>query len=75
MITQLFGLHRWDHRLLGVQEFVSGIFTGSAANLQILLPAIVFAVAIGMSFATGTSLGYLWHPVANCGGIDLSLNY
>ncbi len=43
--------------LLGAKEFVSGIFAGSAANLKILMPAIVFAVAVGMSFATGTSWG------------------
>ena len=43
--------------LLGAKEFVSGIFAGSAAGLRILLPAIVFAVAVGMSFATGTSWG------------------
>ena len=43
--------------LLGAKEFVSGIFGGSAANLKIFLPAIVFIVATGMSFATGTSWG------------------
>lgn len=43
--------------LLGAKEFVSGIFEGSAAGLKILLPAIVFAVAVGMSFSTGTSWG------------------
>lgn len=42
--------------LLGASEFVSGVFEG-ATGLKILLPAIVFAVAIGMSFATGTSWG------------------
>ncbi|MFO7295412.1 MAG: Na+/H+ antiporter NhaC family protein [Clostridia bacterium] len=43
--------------LLGAKEYVSGIFKGGAANLLVLLPAIVFAVAIGMSFSTGTSWG------------------
>jgi Na+/H+ antiporter NhaC len=43
--------------LLGAKEFVSGIFAGSAAGLKLLLPAIVFLVAVGMSFATGTSWG------------------
>lgn len=43
--------------LLGADEYVSGIFKGSAANLLFLLPAIVFAVAVGMSFSTGTSWG------------------
>jgi Na+/H+ antiporter NhaC len=41
--------------MLGADEFVSGIFGGSSAT--IFLPAIVFAVAAGMSFATGTSWG------------------
>jgi len=43
--------------ILGAKEFVSGIFAGSAAGLKMLLPAMVFAVAVGMSFATGTSWG------------------
>lgn len=43
--------------LLGAREYVSGVFAGSAAGLKILLPAIVFAVAVGMSFSTGTSWG------------------
>lgn len=43
--------------LLGSKEFVSGLFAGSAAGLKILLPAIVFLIAIGMSFSTGTSWG------------------
>lgn len=43
--------------LLGAKEYVSGIFANSATGLQILLPAIVFVVAVGMSFSTGTSWG------------------
>lgn len=43
--------------LLGSKEYVSGIFAGSAAGLKIFLPAIVFLIAIGMSFSTGTSWG------------------
>lgn len=43
--------------LLGSKEFVSGIFEGSAAGLKAFLPAIVFAIAVGMSFSTGTSWG------------------
>jgi tetracycline resistance efflux pump len=42
--------------LLGAREYVSTIFKG-ATGLKIMLPAIVFAVAIGMSFSTGTSWG------------------
>jgi len=40
---------------LGSSEFVSNIFNDGAAT--VFLPAIVFAVAVGMSFATGTSWG------------------
>lgn len=43
--------------LLGASEYVSGIFEGSAAGLKNFLPAIVFLVAVGMSFSTGTSWG------------------
>lgn len=43
--------------LLGSSEFVSGIVTGSAGSLQLFLPAIIFLIAVGMSFATGTSWG------------------
>jgi len=43
--------------LLGSKEYVSGIFAGSASGLRMLLPAIVFVVAVGMSFSTGTSWG------------------
>jgi len=43
--------------LLGSKEYVSGIFAGSASGLRVLLPAIVFAIAVGMSFSTGTSWG------------------
>ena len=42
--------------LLEAGPFVSGIVK-SATALQILLPLILFAVAIGLSFATGTSWG------------------
>jgi len=41
--------------LIGASDFVRGIFEGSSATM--FLPAIVFAVAAGMSFATGTSWG------------------
>jgi len=43
--------------LLGADVFVSTLFETSAKNLVNLLPAIVFAVAVGLSFATGTSWG------------------
>lgn len=42
--------------MLEAGPFVSGLVE-SATALQILLPLILFAVAIGLSFATGTSWG------------------
>ncbi len=41
---------------LGAAEFVKGLVENATA-LQILLPLILFAVALGLSFATGTSWG------------------
>ena len=43
--------------LLGAPEYVSELVHGSAKALQLLLPAIIFLVAIGLSFSTGTSWG------------------
>ena len=42
---------------LGAAEYVSGVVSSSAAELQQLLPAIVFIVAAFLAFATGTSWG------------------
>lgn len=42
---------------LGAADFVSGIMSNSAAGLSFFLPAIIFLVAVGLSFATGTSWG------------------
>jgi Na+/H+ antiporter NhaC len=42
---------------LGAAEFVAGVVRGSAAGLQNLLPAIIFLIAVGLSFSTGTSWG------------------
>ena len=42
---------------LGAKIFISQIVQGSAAGFQMLLPAIIFLIAIGLSFATGTSWG------------------
>ena len=42
---------------LGAAEYVAGIVESSAGNLIVLLPAIVFLVGCGLSFATGTSWG------------------
>ena len=42
---------------LGADVFVAGLMEGAAAGLYMMLPAIIFLVAIGLAFATGTSWG------------------
>ncbi len=42
---------------LGAKIFISQIVEGSAGALQAFLPAIIFLIAVGLSFATGTSWG------------------
>ncbi|MBR3538099.1 MAG: Na+/H+ antiporter NhaC family protein, partial [Eubacterium sp.] len=43
--------------LLGAKVFVADMVAGSAAGLQALLPAVIFLVALGLAFSTGTSWG------------------
>ena len=43
--------------LLGAKFFVADLMNGAAAGLASFLPAIIFIVACGLSFATGTSWG------------------
>ena len=43
--------------LLGAKVFVAQLMEGAAAGLSSLLPAIIFLVACGLAFATGTSWG------------------
>jgi len=43
--------------LLGADVFVANLLDGSAAGLKAFLPAIIFAVSIGLAFSTGTSWG------------------
>lgn len=43
--------------LLGAKYFVADMVAGSAASLQSMLPAVIFLVALGLAFATGTSWG------------------
>ncbi len=43
--------------LLGANEYVAMLVSGSAAGLKALLPSIIFLVALGLAFATGTSWG------------------
>ena len=42
---------------LGAKVFISQMIEGSAGGFQLLLPAIIFLIAVGLSFATGTSWG------------------
>ena len=43
--------------MLGADIYVYDLMQGAAAGLKMLLPAIIFLVAVGLSFATGTSWG------------------
>ena len=42
---------------LGAAEYVAGLVKQSAGSFMNFLPAIVFLIAVGLSFATGTSWG------------------
>ena len=42
---------------LGAKIYISQLVEGSAAGFQMLLPAIIFLIAVGLSFSTGTSWG------------------
>ena len=42
---------------LGAKEFVEGVVQGSAQSFMGFLPAIIFVIAVGLAFATGTSWG------------------
>ena len=43
--------------LLGANVFVAGLVESTATSLHGFLPVIIFAVAAGLAFATGTSWG------------------
>ena len=43
--------------LLGADVFVAGLVENSAAGFRMLLPAVIFLVALGLAFSTGTSWG------------------
>ena len=43
--------------MLGADIFVKTVMDGSAAALSSFLPAVIFLIALGLSFATGTSWG------------------
>ncbi len=42
---------------LGAKEYVEMVVEGSAGSFKLFLPAIVFLIACGLSFSTGTSWG------------------
>ncbi len=42
---------------LGAKAYVAGIVSNSAEGLLMFLPVIIFVIAVGLSFATGTSWG------------------
>ena len=42
---------------LGAKEFIAGIVEATAGSFTNFLPAVIFLIAIGLSFATGTSWG------------------
>lgn len=42
---------------LGAKEFIAGIVETTAGTFQNFLPAVIFLIAVGLSFATGTSWG------------------
>ena len=42
---------------LGAKIFISELIHGTAGTFQSFLPAIIFLIAVGLSFATGTSWG------------------
>jgi len=42
---------------LGAASYVAGVVEGSAQGLKNFLPAIIFIIACGLAFATGTSWG------------------
>ena len=42
---------------LGAKIFISQLIEGSASGFKMMLPAIIFLIAVGLSFATGTSWG------------------
>ena len=43
--------------MLGADIYVYDLMQGAAAGLKMILPAIIFLVAVGLAFATGTSWG------------------
>ena len=55
---------------LGAPEFVAGIVENIGPGLHNMLPAIVFLIACGLGFATGTSWGTFVLEIFTPGGFD-----
>ncbi len=58
--------------MLGAKFFVYNIISSGASALQAMLPAIIFLIAIGLSFATGTSWGTfgILIPIVTAAGFE-----
>ncbi len=57
ILTMATSLKNISNDLLGSAEFVGTAMQGAAAGLASFLPAVIFVVALLLSFATGTSWG------------------
>ena len=50
---------------LGASDFVRMVVKGPASGFVSMLPAIIFLIAVGISFATGTSCGDHCSPISD----------
>ncbi len=57
ILTLAISLKTMSNSYLGIDVFVHDLMEGAAAGLYNLLPAIIFAVAVALAFASGTSWG------------------
>ena len=61
--------------LLGAADYVAGLVEGAAAGLFSMLPAVIFLVALGLAFSTGTSWGTLGANVNHIAHVSTQLPY
>ncbi len=57
ILTLAISLKTMTNSYLGLSVFVHDLMEGAASGLYKLLPAIIFAVAVALAFASGTSWG------------------
>ena len=57
ILTLAITLKTMTNSFLGLQDFVHDVMEGAASGLYKMLPAIIFAVACVLAFASGTSWG------------------